>query len=144
MALVSISEAARLVGKSRRTLQRDIVAGKLSKCDNGQKLDTSELLRVYGAFSPATNVAVGSATMSQDVAGKNETMSQDVAGKNETMSQDVADMRVRLAALEAENAALKDHLDSLKQAMLLLENKASTEETKSTKPRRRWWQIFRN
>ncbi|WP_295849326.1 DNA-binding protein [uncultured Neisseria sp.] len=133
MALVSISEAARLVGKSRRTLQRDIVAGKLSKCDNGQKLDTSELLRVYGAFSPATNVAVGSATMSQDV-----------AGKNETMSQDVADMRVRLAALEAENAALKDHLDSLKQAMLLLENKASTEETKSTKPRRRWWQIFRN
>ncbi|HHK6023024.1 TPA: DNA-binding protein [Neisseria subflava] len=133
MALVSISEAARLVGKSRRTLQRDIVAGKLSKCDNGQKLDTSELLRVYGAFLPVTNVAVGSATMSQDV-----------AGKNETMSQDVADMRVRLAALEAENAALKDHLGSLKQAMLLLENKASTEETKSIKPRRRWWQIFRN
>jgi hypothetical protein len=122
MALVSISEAARLVGKSRRTLQRDIVAGKLSKCDNGQKLDTSELLRVYGAFLPVTNVAVGSATMSQDV----------------------ADMRVRLAALEAENAALKDHLGSLKQAMLLLENKASTEETKSIKPRRRWWQIFRN
>ena len=133
MALVSISEAARLVGKSRRTLQRDIVAGKLSKCDNGQKLDTSELLRVYGAFLPVTNVAVGSATMSQDV-----------AGKNETMSQDVADMRVRLAALEAENEALKDHLGSLKQAMLLLENKASTEETKSIKPRRRWWQIFRN
>ena len=133
MALVSISEAARLVGKSRRTLQRDIVAGKSSKCDNGQKLDTSELLRVYGAFLPVTNVAVGSATMSQDV-----------AGKNETMSQDVADMRVRLAALEAENAALKDHLGSLKQAMLLLENKASTEETKSIKPRRRWWQIFRN
>ena len=133
MALVSISEAARLVGKSRRTLQRDIVAGKLSKCDTGQKLDTSELLRVYGAFLPVTNVAVGSATMSQDV-----------AGKNETMSQDVADMRVRLAALEAENAALKDHLGSLKQAMLLLENKASTEETKSIKPRRRWWQIFRN
>ena len=122
MALVSISEAARLVGKSRRTLQRDIVAGKLSKCDNGQKLDTSELLRVYGAFLPATNVAVESATMSQDV----------------------ADMRVRLAALEAENAALKDHLGSLKQAMLLLENKASAEETKSIKPRRRWWQIFRN
>lgn len=122
MALVSISAAARLVGKSRRTLQRDIVAGKLSKCDNGQKLDTSELLRVYGAFLPATNVAVESATMSQDV----------------------ADMRVRLAALEAENAALKDHLGSLKQAMLLLENKASTEETKSIKPRRRWWQIFRN
>ena len=122
MALVSISEAARLVGNSRRTIQRDIAAGKLSKCDNGKKLDTSELLRVYGAFIPVTNVAVESATMLQDV----------------------ADIHVRLAALEAENAALKDHLVSLKQAMLLLENKASTEETKSIKSHRRWWQIFRN
>ncbi|MDK4679193.1 hypothetical protein [Kingella negevensis] len=53
MAIVSISEAARLVGKSRRTIQRDIAAGKLSKCDNGKngkKLDTSELLRVYGSL----------------------------------------------------------------------------------------------
>ena len=53
----------------------------------------------------------------------------------------VADMRVRLAALEAENAALKDHLGSLKQAMLLLENKVSAEQVK---PRRKWWQIFKN
>lgn len=98
MALVSISEAAQLVGKSRRTIQRDIAAGKLSKCDNGKKLDTSELLNV-------------------------------------------ADMRVRLAALEAENAALKDHLGSLKQAMLLLENKVSAEQVK---PRSKWWQIFKN
>ena len=37
MAIVSVSEAARLVGKSRRTIQRDIAAGKLSKCDNGKK-----------------------------------------------------------------------------------------------------------
>ena len=50
MAIVSVSEAARLVGKSRRTIQRDIAAGKLSKCDNGKKLDTSELIRVYGSL----------------------------------------------------------------------------------------------
>ncbi|WII93641.1 hypothetical protein QEO94_02025 [Kingella negevensis] len=50
MAIVSISEAARLVGRSRRIIQRDIAAGKLSKCDNGKKLDTSELLRVYGSL----------------------------------------------------------------------------------------------
>lgn len=127
MALVSISEAARLVGKSRRTIQRDIAAGKLSKCDNGKKLDTSELLRVYGAFSDAINVTDVAATMTHLVANNTQL--------------NVADMRVRLAALEAENAALKDHLGSLKQAMLLLENKVSTEQVK---PRRKWWQIFKN
>ena len=127
MALVSISEAARLVGKSRRTIQRDIAAGKLSKCDNGKKLDTSELLRVYGAFSDAINVTDVAATMTHLVANNTQL--------------NVADMRVRLAALEAENAALKDHLGSLKQAMLLLENKVSAEQVK---PRRKWWQIFKN
>ena len=50
-------------------------------------------------------------------------------------------MRIRLAALEAENAALKDHLGSLKQAMLLLEYKEhqATEATKQ----RKWWQFFK-
>ena len=126
MAIVSISEAARLVGKSRRTLQRDIAAGKLSKCDNGKNLDTSELLRVYGTLSSATKVADDNASMTQVVA--------------DNIPADVADMRARLAALEAENAALKDHLGSLKQAMLLLENKITMEQPK---PRRRWWQIFK-
>lgn len=126
MAIVSISEAARLVGKSRRTLQRDIAAGKLSKCDNGKNLDTSELLRVYGTLSSATKVADDNASMTQVVA--------------DNIPADVADMRARLAALEAENAALKDHLGNLKQAMLLLENKITMEQPK---PRRRWWQIFK-
>lgn len=126
MAIVSISEAARLVGKSRRTLQRDIAAGKLSKCDNGKNIDTSELLRVYGTLSSATKVADDNASMTQVVA--------------DNIPADVADMRARLAALEAENAALKDHLGSLKQAMLLLEHKMVDEPSK---PPRRWWGIFK-
>ena len=93
MAIVSVSEAARLVGKSRRTIQRDIAAGKLSKCDNGKKLDTSELIRVYGSLLNAPNDADKNAHMTQDVAPH--------------ISPDVAEMRIRLAALEAENAALK-------------------------------------
>ena len=120
MAIVSVSEAARLVGKSRRTIQRDIAAGKLSKCDNGKKLDTSELIRVYGSLLNAPNDADKNAHMTQDVAPH---------------------MRIRLATLEAENAALKDHLGSLKQAILLLEYKEhqATEATKQ----RKWWQFFK-
>ena len=128
MAIVSVSEAARLVGKNRRTIQRDIAAGKLSKCDNGKKLDTSELIRVYGSLLNAPN----------DV-DKIETTTQDVTP---TANPDVAEMRIRLAALEAENAALKDHLGSLKQAMLLLEHKEQQASTETTQ-QRKWWQLFK-
>ena len=51
MAKHSISEAARLSGKSRSTLHRHIKSGKLSKepGPNGDPvIDTSELRRVYG------------------------------------------------------------------------------------------------
>ena len=128
MAIVSVSEAARLVGKSRRTIQRDIAAGKLSKCDNGKKLDTSELIRVYGSLLNAPNDADKNAHMTQDVAPH--------------ISPNVAEMRVRLAALEAENAALKDHLGSLKQAILLLEYKEQQTSTETTQ-QRKWWQFFK-
>ena len=128
MAIVSVSEAARLVGKSRRTIQRDIAAGKLSKSDNGKKLDTSELIRVYGSLLNAPNDADKNAHMTQDVAPN--------------IPPNVAEMRIRLAALEAENAALKDHLGSLKQAMLLLEHKEQQTSTETTQ-QRKWWQFFK-
>lgn len=54
MAIVSISEAARLVGKSRTTLYRYIKDGKLSTCtdcNNTDGVDISELIRVFGELS---------------------------------------------------------------------------------------------
>lgn len=51
MALLTISEAAKLVRKSQATLDQDIERGSLSKTitDDGEAtVDTSELLRVYG------------------------------------------------------------------------------------------------
>ena len=51
MAVVSISEASRLVGKTRQTLYNDRDSGKLSwtSFDTGKPgIDTSELQRVYG------------------------------------------------------------------------------------------------
>lgn len=49
----TISEAARLAGKSRRTIYAHISSGKLSAKRNPegkQVIDTSELMRVYGAL----------------------------------------------------------------------------------------------
>jgi hypothetical protein len=51
MAKVSISEAARLAGKDRKTVQRHINSGKLSKeydAANNPLIDISELERFYG------------------------------------------------------------------------------------------------
>jgi hypothetical protein len=51
MALVSITEAAKLVRKNRSTIYRDIEKGRISKTvsqDGDTQIDTSELLRAYG------------------------------------------------------------------------------------------------
>lgn len=56
MALVSITEAARLVRRNRSTLYRDIERGRLSKTvspEGDTQIETSELLRTYGQLHPA-------------------------------------------------------------------------------------------
>lgn len=54
MALVSITEAAKLVSRGRATLYRDIKNGRLSKSvsSNGETaIETSELVRAYGQLN---------------------------------------------------------------------------------------------
>lgn len=67
MALVSISEAARLVGISRSNLYSSYInQGKLSLSrDSGgkSKVDTSELLRVFGSLQQATTTQQTGATV---------------------------------------------------------------------------------
>jgi len=53
MALISVTEAAKLTGKSIPTIYRHIKAGKVSRTNN--KIDTSEIIRVYGEFNNPHN-----------------------------------------------------------------------------------------
>jgi len=48
--MITITEAAKLAGKSTQTLYRHIKAGKLSRSSDGT-IDTTELLRVYGEIN---------------------------------------------------------------------------------------------
>ena len=57
MPLVSKSEAARLVGVTRQTIHRKIKTGELSA--TGSEVDTSELIRVFGAISDGTQPVTG-------------------------------------------------------------------------------------
>ncbi|SSL35254.1 Excl1 protein [Klebsiella pneumoniae] len=118
MARVSISEAARLVKVSRPTIYKMINSGKLSYTSvvkHGKiikVIDTSELIRVFGSLD-----------------GVIDTVKSD-AGSTGVNSVGLHDLQHRIALLEAENDGLKgavkardEHIDSLRQAMQLLEHK---------------------
>ena len=58
MAWVSVRQAMELTGKGRSSLYRDMSKGRVSyrsEVDGGRLLDTSELIRVYGALRQATS-----------------------------------------------------------------------------------------
>ncbi len=122
MAYISLSEAARLVGKDRRTLERHVRQGKLSVVHNAagcRTFETSELMRVYGELSHLATAA-------------------NVAHMYDTPHHDgVAEMRQKMALLEAENETLRQrvedkdkNLDDMRQALRLLEDKTERDTKK--------------
>lgn len=95
MAKHSVSEAARIAGKSRSTIHRHIKQGRISKeigPDGEPLIDTSELSRVYG------DVVQPTASSGQHMLHA-ETPLQDLETKAE------------LLALRRENEALRDERD---------------------------------
>ncbi|MFI8377158.1 hypothetical protein ACIGCH_24170 [Pseudomonas helleri] len=103
MAWHTIQEAQKLTGKSRRTLYRDMAEGRLSwepEGDKGRRLETSELIRSYGALLP---------------------MAQPVTEK--TAHRDTAIGTDGIAQVLAELKALREEVAELKQTMRLLEHK---------------------
>lgn len=125
--LVSVAEAARLVGRDRKTLYRDYLArGRLTATTDatGRKVvSISELIRVFGELSMQKATA--------------ETVAETVATPQTETPSATAQMQAKLAALEAENTALKawladkdKHIDDLRATVRLLEHKPAA---------RKWW-----
>ena len=134
MARVSISEAARLVKVSRPTIYKMINSGKLSytsvvkHAKDIKVIDTSELIRVFGSLDGVID----------DVKSDAESTGINSVGLH--------DLQHRIALLEAENNGLKgavrardEHIDSLRQAMQLLEHKHEP----SSPPHSPWWKFWK-
>ena len=134
MARVSISEAARLVKVSRPTIYKMINSGKLSYTSvvkHGKSIkviDTSELIRVFGSLDGVID----------DVKSDAESTGINSVGLH--------DLQHRIALLEAENDGLKgavkardEHIDSLRQAMQLLEHKHDP----SSPAHSPWWKFWK-
>lgn len=128
MAKVSISEASRLTRKSRTTLYRLIGTGQLSTCTgekNEKLVDVSELLRVFGAFSGCADEQVPEQSTEHHVTGAEQQNEQVV----QTLKQEVEHLRALVSSQSS-------HIESLKQAMQLLEHKPAPGALSS---RRSWW-----
>lgn len=134
MAIVSISEAARLTGKSRKTIQRYVADGRisLSQRDAGRSgIDISELVRVFGDLShPAP--ALSHASVSQPDA---PIVPPDVAAVLAALQAEKATLQVENAVLRSQVEAKDANLADLRQSLRLLEHVPST--------KRRWWQFGR-
>lgn len=126
MTQISISEAAKLVGRNRKTLYRAIKEGRLSATQNatgGRQVDIAELARVFGAFPVACH------------SGATGTMPQD-ATPNATDATTY--LKAKIAALEAENTQLREriedkekHIEDMRNTVRLLEHRPSKKW--------RWW-----
>ncbi|HHG1381767.1 TPA: DNA-binding protein, partial [Klebsiella pneumoniae] len=127
-----------LVKVSRPTIYKMINSGKLSytsvvkHAKDIKVIDTSELIRVFGSLD-----------------GVIDTVKYDVkidAGSTGINSVGLHDLQHRIALLEAENNGLKgavrardEHIDSLRQAMQLLEHKHEP----SSSPHSTWWKFWK-
>ena len=127
MAKVSISEAARLTGKSRTTLHRLIKTGELSTCHgarNARMVDVSELIRVFGPLEHRASEQVTAQVSEQPDTG--------VSAQNE---QIIAQLKQEVEHLKTLVSAKESHIDSLKQAMLLIEHTHAGDSP--------WWKFWK-
>lgn len=133
MAKVSISEAARLAGKSRTTLHRLIKTGELSTCAgvrNSKLIDISELIRVFGDISVPVTEQYSEQASEQRVTAP-DTANEQVIN---SLKQEVEHLRTLVSAQES-------HIDSLKQSLQLLEHKKDIQQPQPSLAK--WWQFWK-
>lgn len=128
---VPISEAARLAGKSRKTLYNAVKSGRLSVTQDETgttQVDIAELARVYGCLA---------------VKGDSECTVKITQVETPVTQQITQSETTKIAILEAEVRQLKErledkdeNLDDMRQALRLLEDKTAKE------PKKGWFSRF--
>lgn len=133
MAKVSISEAARLTGKSRTTLHRLIKTGELSTCAgvrNSKMIDISELIRVFGEISAPVTEQHSEQDFEQRITVPDTANEQMI----NSLKQEVEHLRTLVSAQEF-------HIDSLRQSLQLLEHRKDMQQPQPSPMK--WWQFWK-
>jgi len=136
MALITISETARLTGKNRTTIYKYINSGKLSvvaSVDGSKKIDTSEILRVF----PDCKI------VEKQQHGDNVTQ-QHTTQEVDTLRQEISHLKELMKAQQELLAEKDKRNEDLKQALLLIESKLpSTPETAMPQVVKKSWQFWK-
>jgi hypothetical protein len=135
MALVSISEAARLVGKSRSTLYRGYIdTGKLSLLQDSATgkpvVDISELIRVFGQLR-----ATGKLSLLQDSFIQNATPQKD--SEISLLRELLKTKDEQLAAASEREEWMRKQVEELTSTIKQIQHKPGNEEG-NIKAQERW------
>jgi len=138
MSIVSISEAARLTGKSRRTLHRHIDAGRISKShtlSGEQGIEISELIRVYGELKAQPVTSGQSEPRLQRATGdgaERPSNAHHVTSQNDTEIRRIHDLEKEVESLNRLLSSKQETIDTLKSALKLLEHKQEKDDLGNT------------
>jgi bacterioferritin (cytochrome b1) len=103
MALLNLTQASKAVNKTRQTLYRHILTGRLSRSifpDGTPAIEESELFRVYGSVSTI--------------------IQPDITA----LQNEIDRLKARLEASQELLISKEDHISSLKKSLLMLEPKS--------------------
>jgi len=112
----SVSEAHRITGKSRTTIQAHLKSGKLSaERDNmGQvAIDAAELVRVYGDVCKFDNAASKSSVAAQSKRTETEQVSNAVQAEIALAEQEIQHLKDKISLLEKREQVRIEHNDRL-------------------------------
>jgi hypothetical protein len=125
MALLTVTSAARAVGKNRVTIHRYLKDGRLSGIvdDKGHtKIDTSELLRVFGELKSDSNI--------------NETAQHNKSNtKQHQATPDIATLQLQLQAANERETWLKEMLEAERERIRQLETEREREHSRELEKR---------
>lgn len=143
---VTISEAARLTGKNRRTLHRHIEAGRLSvshDASGAPQIEIVELLRVYG---PLKHAPESQAVSPYDTEAKSQQAPPASPEMSQANSLELVTLRAEVEKLNALLEAKDRHIESLDRALLAIEhttkNASPPEPEKAPEPRGFWGSLL--
>jgi len=139
VALVSISEAARLTKRSRTTIYRYRDEGKISISTDHQGnpvIDTSELLRVFGEIELDNVGQVAEQANEHKVTPEYDTVHQGKNAENTLLKEAVKRLEAELEEAKRREAWLQGQMERL---TALLTHTSTTNQT----PRTPWWKFWK-
>ncbi len=135
MAEIGISEAARLVGKTRNTLYRFMKDGKLSyhsEKHGVRTVDVSELLRVFPYAAKAIGESYKCDTSSDtNVTESDSNVTPDTQGKDEVIQL----LKAQLAESAKREAWLKERIEELEKRLPLPPGQGDQAAMRQEKPK---------